>query len=244
MKYSTNQHNVVKTGIVILIAIFSACGTTPTTQSLTTETTTTQAQLPQAPGKTDLLVDNLEDGNSFNELRGTWFTYNDNDTKVGGDSKVIPEAGSTFIPSPGGPAGSTFTASIKGQVTTTFRYGFVGMGTNLNSSENPVDITKQGYNAIQFWAKGNNKRYRIKLRSQMTPDGDYFGYDFQVTPEWKRYVVTFQELKQGGGGIEVNKDQALSKVISINWQTIGQPHTSIELSVDNISFIQKYSNPK
>lgn len=232
MKYFTNRHNLVKTGMVILgaiaPAIVTACGMTSIAQ-------TGRSVPPPPEGQTSVLVDDLEDGNRFNQFQGTWFTYDDRNQ--GGDSKVIPEGYSAFTASPGGPDGSSLTASIKGKVTTTYQYGFLGMGTDLHSPNDPVDISQ--YNAIEFWAKGDGKSYRMKLRSPVTGDYDDFGYNFAPTDEWTRYVVTFDQLKQEGWGKKVNSDQALSQVISITWQTINQPHDSIDLAVDNIRFIQQ-----
>ncbi len=111
------------------------------------------------------------------------------------------------------------------------------MGTDLNSPNDPVDISQ--YNAIEFWARGDGKSYRMKLRSPVTGDYDDFGYNFAPTPEWTRYVVTFDQLQQEGWGKKVNRDNVLKQVISVTWQTRNQPHDSIELAVDNIRFIQQ-----
>lgn len=232
MKYSTYRQNLTKTSIVVLgaiaPAIVTACGMTSTAQ-------TGQTIPPPPEGQTSVLVDDLEDGDRFNEFQGTWFTYDDRNQ--GGDSQVIPEGYSAFKASPGGPDGSSLAASIAGKVTTTYEYGFLGMGTDLNSPNDPVDISQ--YNAIEFWAKGDGKSYRMKLRSPVTGDYDDFGYNFAPTPEWQRYVVSFDQLQQEGWGKKVNRDNVLKQVISVTWQTRNQPHDSIELAVDNIRFIQQ-----
>ncbi|MGK7903031.1 MAG: CIA30 family protein [Hormoscilla sp.] len=240
MKSSNNRHNLVKTGIVVLAAIapaiVTASGITPTTPATAVPTTTQSCTLPPPPvGATAVLVDDLEDGDSFNQFRGTWFTYDDRD--VGGDSYIIYKNGnSAFKASSGGPNGSLFAARIQGVVTNTYPYGFLGMGTNLHNSNCAVDIT-QYYNGIKFWAKGDGKRYRLKLRSPVTGD-DGFGYNFVADTQWKEYDVKFGQLQQGGPGPGADLNDALRQVISINWQTVDQPHGSIELIVDNIRFTQ------
>ncbi|MGK7918326.1 MAG: CIA30 family protein [Prochloraceae cyanobacterium] len=182
-----------------------------------------------------VLIDDLEDGNGFNEFRGTWFTYDDRNQE--GDSKVIPTGYSAFRPSVGGPKNSSKYAQITGQVTTTFPDGFIGMGMDLNPDNmQPRNLSK--YDAIEFWAKGDGKTYRMKIHSLVTVDYDDYGYDFTASPNWQRHLVKFDSLKQEGWGNQVERNQALSQALKIQWQTIGQPHDSIILGVDNIKLLK------
>jgi hypothetical protein len=182
-------------------------------------------------GRTAVLLDDLEDGDSLNEFGGKWYTRND--TQFGGDSEVIP---AVFRSSSGGPAGSDKCAQISGRVTTTFDWGFIGVGTNLNKPANPVDI--QEFNGIEFWTKGDGKVYRMKFRSNITTDYDDFGYDFTATNDWTRVNVDFSALYQQGWGRERIRMKALSAVIGINWQTIDQPLDKVKLAVDHIRFLK------
>ncbi|MEQ8957314.1 MAG: CIA30 family protein [Coleofasciculus sp. C2-GNP5-27] len=237
-----NLPTTIKSGVILsMVIILTACQTTSSTQSPTSSTqsqavqSTPKSQLPPPPeGYTAILIDDLEDGNRFNQFRGTWFTYDDR--YDGGDSQVNPEGYSPFRPKQCGPANSDKCAHITGQVTTTYPDGYIGMGTDLNNPNDPIDI--RDYDAIAFWAKGDGKTYRLKLRSPATSDYDDYGYNLTPTPEWKRYVITLDSLKQEGTGKPVSADEALSQVISITWHTQGQPHDSIELAVDNLRFLK------
>jgi hypothetical protein len=185
----------------------------------------------QPNGRTAVLLDDLEDGDSFNEFGGKWYTRND--IQFGGDSEVMP---AVFISSRGGPGGSHKCAQMSGRVTSTFDWGFIGVGTNLNKSAGPVDIRE--FNGIEFWTRGDGKVYRMKFRSNITGDYDDFGYDFTATNEWTRIAVDFSGLYQQGWGRERTRDKALSAVIGINWQTIDQPLDNVKLAIDNIRFLK------
>ncbi len=191
---------------------------------------------PPAPpeGRTAVLIDDLEDGNRENEFGGLWFTYDDR--HFGGDSKVSPEGFGVFKPSEDGAFGSYKCARITGRVTTTHPDGFIGMGTDLRHPNNPVDIRE--YNGIEFWTRGDGKTYRLKIRSKATGDYDDYRYDFVATEEWTRLIIDFEDLQQEGWGKKVSLDEALSGVISITFQTVGQPHASVELAVDCIRFLK------
>ncbi|MGD2182664.1 CIA30 family protein [Lusitaniella coriacea] len=208
------------------------------TQSNSPAEPTTSKQS-SAANRSTPLIDNLEDGDRFNQWGGTWFTYDDRNQ--GGDSKVVPEGYSAFRPQPGGAENSSLAARMTGTVTTTYENSFIGMGTDLNNPNNPVDI--RGYNGIEFWAKGDGKTYRFKLRSPATADYDDYGYNIAPTPQWKRYEISFEQLEQEGWGQPAEREAALSEIISITWQTLDRPHDSIELAIDNIKFIDSQSTP-
>jgi len=181
------------------------------------------------------LIDNFEDGDRFNSFRGgTWFTYNDESN--GGDSQIVPPAGSEFQATPPGAENSQLAGRITGQVTTTFPQGYIGMGTDLAGPDTPIDLRE--YDAIAFWVRGDGKQYRFKLHSQATADYDDYGITFFAPNDWERMVVPFENLRQEGWGETVDRDTALSRVTKIQWQTIGQPHESIELAVDNIELVR------
>lgn len=214
---------IIKLTMLILLAFSFACQRT------------TPPELPKPPtGRTAVLIDDLEDGDNFNEFGGYWFTYDDR--HFGGDSKVFPVGYSVFNPSNGGAFSSYNCARITGRVTTSYQYGFIGMGTDLHRPNDSVDI--RAYNGIEFWTRGDGKKYRLKFRSKVTGDYDDYGYDFVATKDWIRLIIDFEDLYQEGWGQKVSKDEALSAVISITWQIIGQPHSSIELAVDCIRFLK------
>lgn len=194
------------------------------------------SDLPPPPeGRSAVTIDDLEDGDRFNQFQGgTWFTYSDR--PEGGTSQVIPQAGSAFQPRSGGPEKSSKYAQMSGKVTTDFPDGYIGMGVDLKSANTPIDLSE--FNGIEFWAKGDGKTYRLKLHSAATSDYDDYHYDFSTNPEWTRYVVDFDSMQQEGWGQPANREEALKTALKIQWQTIGQPHDSVELAVDNIRLLK------
>ncbi|MDY7012833.1 MAG: CIA30 family protein [Cyanobacteriota bacterium] len=225
----------LKHGAIAPILISSLfLGGCPTSQPLASSETTTRSHPQTTP-----LIDTLEDGDRFNQWGGTWFTYDDRNQ--GGNSKIVPEGYSAFQPQSGGAEGSSLAARMTGKVTTTYENSFIGMGTDLNNPNDPVNI--RGFNGIEFWAKGDGKTYRFKLRSPATADYDDYGYNISPTPEWKLYRIPFEQLKQEGWGQAVDRETALSEVISVTWQTLGRPHNSVELAVDNIKFLKTQATP-
>jgi len=211
----------------------------PKTAESSVETTTVKSlPLPEGYGSATL-IDNLEDGDRFNQFRGTWFTYDDR--YQNGDSQVIPRGYSAFRPAtctlPPEAQPSQRCAKIQGTVTTTFPDGFVGVGIDLNSQNTrPRDLSE--YDAIEFWTKGDGKPYRVKIHSAATSDYDDYGYNFIPTPEWQRQIIPLSELTQEGWGQAVDRQQALKQALKIQWQTIGQPHESVEIAVDNIRLLK------
>jgi hypothetical protein len=178
------------------------------------------------------LIDDLEDGDAKNQLGGYWYTYSDKDNK--GDSLVSPSG--EFKPSAEGANDSSKSARISGKVTKTYQYGFIGMGTNLAQDNNSaIDLNQ--YQGIEFCAKGDGKEYRVKLRSLAIKDYNDYGYEFVAPAAWQCYKVLFNQMEQKSFGAKIPLDQALTKVIAIQWQTIGQPHESVDLAVDAIKFL-------
>jgi hypothetical protein len=206
--------------VLVLPAVLFAC-----------QRTTSPELIAPPVGRIAVLLDDLEDGDRFNKFGGSWFTYDDRD--FGGDSKVSPEV---FKLSKGGAFGSYKYARISGKVTTAFEWGFIGMGTKLHRHNDPVDIRE--YTGIEFRARGDGKKYRLKFRSDATKDHDDYGYDFVTTKDWNRFIINFGDIYQQGWGREASRDEALSDVVSINWQTIDQPLPSVKLDVDYIRFLK------
>ena len=186
---------------------------------------------PPPPLPDPLLIDNCEDGNNRNLLGGYWFTYDDRGS--GGTSEVVPPAGGEFYCTAGGAQGTGFSAQMTGRVTTAYQYGFIGMGTNFAEPRAPRDIS--GYRGISFWAKGDGKAYRISFPQASIQDFDYYGTVFVAPQGWTQVTILFADLRQGGFGAPV--PWTGTDVFGIQWQTVGQPHNSIFLAVDELRFL-------
>lgn len=186
---------------------------------------------------------------------GYWYTYDDLASPNNGSSIVWPMSENAFAkysyPAPfptfemtaPGNGGTGYCARISGVVTTTFQYGFVGMGVNLlavntNQTKKPVDLTQM--TGVRFYTKGDGKTYRIKLPSQhpgfVLLDADnHYGRQFTTTGTWTQIDILLSNFTQEPSwGTSVALADALTKIDSIQFQTVGQPHTSIDLYVDNI----------
>lgn len=178
------------------------------------------------------LIDDLEDGDATNKQGQPWFTYNDKDSK--GDSQVSPSG--DFKPSAGGNNNSSWASQMKGKVTKTYEYGFIGMGTNLSKdNKTGVDISK--YKGIEFCAKGDGKEYRMQIASVAISDYDYYYYKFVAPATWTCYQISFDQMKQQGVGKPIPINEALAQSTAILWDTVGQPHESVDLAVDDIKFM-------
>ena len=241
-KYRANLPSWLSKSLILTVVVLSASypRTTEAVASLAPSPTDTPLP-PSSPSptlsqlsSTESLIDDLEDGDAKNQLGGYWYTYSDKDN--GGDSQVSPS--DDFKPSSGGANNSSWAARMTGTVTTTYQYGFIGMGTNLGEGNNTaVDVSK--YQGIEFCAKGDGKEYRVKLRSLAINDYNDYGYKFVAPSQWQCYQVRFGEMEPSWQtNTPVALNTALAQVSSIQWQTVGQPHTSVELAVDDLKFLQ------
>lgn len=184
-----------------------------------------------------ILIDDCEDGNNLNNFLGYWYTFDDKSS--GGDSSIEPESGKTFIMTKDGCQNSKFSAHFKGKVTTKYQYGYIGMGTSL-TNENSIDISK--YKGICFYAKGDGKSYNVLISPDRNKiDTEYNDYRFTFTaPEnWTKIVIPFSSFSQDmGWGKKTELIDNLKNAKDIVWQTVSQPHTSVELFIDNIEFFK------
>jgi hypothetical protein len=176
-----------------------------------------------------LLVDDCEDGDSMTLLGTYWFTYDDSDN--GGNSEVYPPPGAFRMSEPGA-NNSRFCAQMTGGVRRGFEWGFVGIGLDLQKPRGIRDISK--YKGIRFYAKGDGKKYQVRIHCVCTPDWDDFRYVFKAPGEWRLFEVPFSGCCQEGWGVRAR--WTARDAMSVVWQTVGQPHSSVQLALDDIAF--------
>ena len=123
---------------------------------------------------------------------------------------------------------------------------YAGVGLGFNDSDAAFDASK--YRGIAFKAKRGptgSPHVRVKI-----PDGNTdqkggvctecfndFGLSFQVTEEWVRYEVSFDQLKQEGGWGKPNPpaiDKA--KLYGLQWQTT-TPGAVLDLYIDGVEIL-------
>lgn len=189
-----------------------------------------------------VLLDDCERGGNANMWGGLWFSFDDR--QHGGSSEVTPTPGLAFQMSPEG-AHSMYCARIVGKITTKYKWGYIGMGTDLKCPEAPVDLSP--FKGIRFYVKGDGKMYRFMIHSQATKDFDDFGYNFTAPQSWTQIKILFKDMTQQGWGKPARWEKsegeasisAAEKSLCLIWETLGQPHDRVELAVDNIAFIKR-----
>jgi hypothetical protein len=157
------------------------------------------------------LIDDLNDGDRFvprvNGRVGSWADSHD-----GSPGSMYPDpAAGLFTPSDTGDSCRKYAAFVKGTGFSDWGAAFwFGLGS-------PYDASK--YNGVSFWAKTDNPAQRLQVafpdKDTATEGGickpnsvgataclDHFASYVQLTPNWKRYTITFKELSQSGWGMK------------------------------------------
>ncbi|HDQ26851.1 MAG TPA: hypothetical protein ENN43_08930 [bacterium] len=200
------------------------------------------------------IFDDMEDNDNENNWGGFWYTYDDYAASTPpGSSYVVPwtdgqwerngmAAEPFFMTAVTDRPGSSYAARMTGVVTTDFTYGFVGMGCSFLDPKAPVDVWT-GVTGVRFWTKGDYNGYRMKIMSSsplfLDGEGDnHFGYAFIAPPDWTQLTIPYSNFTQEPywGTVVTDKEAALKMGTDIQFQTVGQPHASIELWVDHIEF--------
>lgn len=103
-------------------------------------------------------------------------------------------------------------------------------------------ISQNIYKGICFYAKGDGKSYNVLISPDRNKiDTEYNDYRFTFTaPEnWTKIVIPFSSFSQDmGWGKKTELIDNLKNAKDIVWQTVSQPHTSVELFIDNIEFFK------
>jgi hypothetical protein len=235
---------------------------TPTTAGATNTPTQVATETPTGTAFTRTAAfDDMSDCNNQNLWNGYWYTYDDGD--AGGTSTIWPpsaraQPGAEFIMSSPGRAGAPDCAArITGVVTKltapAFEWGFVAMGTQVDPGAGSPTYTYYDFSAfettggISFWTMGDGKSYAIKLKAAPSvPVGDAgYEYVFTAPATWTQVTVYFggtntPKFAQPGWTPPANivpVAQVLAKITDIQFQTVGQPHASIDLWVDDMTFV-------
>jgi len=183
------------------LALICACGQV--------EPASPDAGLDAPPPPSDLLIDDLEDGDGTILARGRrvggWFMSHDN--SAGGVQTPAP-----FAPTVGGTKGSAYCAGTTGR-------GFADWGASLEVDLNrqpaglmPYDIG--AHTGIQFEARGNIAVHagvvtlgtlNVNGGGACTPApdapcNDYHGRRITLGPEWVTFTLPFADLTQQGWG--------------------------------------------
>jgi hypothetical protein len=96
---------------------------------------------------------------------------------------------------------------LRGNVTTQNNGGFVRLVKDIKLNDNAL-------RGISFLAKGNDEVYEIHvtLKGMKMPPWSYMSHSFQVTDQWKRYEIYFEDLKSSGFSAKKMKPKNINNI--------------------------------
>lgn len=182
-----------------------------------------------------LVLDDAEDGDQINLLGGLWYGYDDRWN--GGTSQIQPTPFAVTADAGHGAWNSDHYIRITGTVTTDYPYGFIGLAAPLNYEGTTANLNE--YKGLWFYAKGDGKTYRVRIKSSNVTDYDYYGYTFTpMTAGWQEYIVPFTQFTQEGWGAVCDRTASLAAAEEIQFQTVGQPWPTVELQLDGPTLLR------
>lgn len=108
----------------------------------------------------------------------------------------------------------------------------VGLGRTLNPNGRPVDVSP--YQAVRFWARGDNTPVRLLLESAGVTDGDHYQATFTPDGNWRQYIIPLTQFQQRGFGKPVAwTGTDVKAVVWVNAEANGRP---LDLALDQVSF--------
>lgn len=199
----------------------------------------------------DDLIDNLESGDdrilALGFRDGFWYGFNDN--TAGALQSPDPNH---FLPTMGGVMGSNYSAWTGGR-------GFIlwgaGMGFDLNNPGDPVGgpanrgvYDASAFKGVTFSAKGNMP-VRVAIATEAVVDilykgtcvpdpgllrtcDDTHGKQVSTSPEWRKYVIPFDSMRQEGFGKIAPLD--LHRAMAIHFSV--SQNSNFDYQVDDIGF--------
>ncbi len=181
------------------------------------------------------MIENAYDCNAVNNWGGEWYSFDDKGPSNGGSSTVWPVNSDFKMSSPGKDGGADCAVRMTGFVTTQYPYGFIGIGAGLFEDGRSANLT--GVTGIRFWVKGDGKTYQIKLINGNTVDAawNYYRAVFSAPEAWTQIELPFSAFTQDAGwGNVVAFSEVIKDIKALELQTVGQPHSSIDVWLDNI----------
>jgi hypothetical protein len=209
---------------------------------------TTGGCLAAVGAATEVLIDDLEDGD--NAIRpigsriGYWYTYND------GTGTQVPAPTALFKgTAPGSTTSPMFAATTSGPAFTS--YG-AGMGFDFNNTASKsCPYNASAYTGIKFYAKANTGNMAMMALKAMikipatTPttadsgacaakceDHFYLKPAPVLTATWTQYTMPFASIAQDGFGTATTFDK--TKILAMQFQVA--TNVKFDFSVDDITF--------
>jgi hypothetical protein len=173
------------------------------------------------------------------------FETNQLRTPFGTDWRPIDDKGGGGISTaeavivPGGANGTGHALEVTGTVEIgDYLFPMAGIGLPLgpvvDHIPSPVDLTK--YAGIQFWVKGDGKRYMLRVADDDVKDYNFHHFPFTTTGEWQLVKLAFVDLQQFDWGQRVAwTGRVVSSFLFTNYSPPGEDFGALELYVDEIS---------
>jgi hypothetical protein len=196
----------------------------------------------------DGVIDDMEDNNNqitvTGERGGYWYTYVDKDGST--VSPVPGDNGGTFTMVENG-HDSKFAAEMKGHLAGK-SIVYAAMGLNFLDPKEPLNAS--AFEGITFFAKraaNTIGKLTIKIPDGNTdPDGQVcsacfndYGYAINVSEQWTRYVLPFNDMKQEpdwGAPRKPHIDR--KRIYAIHFEA-KVPGGEFDFFIDDIAFICK-----
>lgn len=199
---------------------------------------------------TDLLIDNLEDGNNtvgddkMPPVRiGYWYTFKDTVATCMIMPPPDPNGASPFAPAPGMGAAASTGARLSGTACTGPDYA-AGYGFDVNNcNSKPTAYNGTAYNGIKFWYKSTTAaRFQIgTVATTPPPNGscaadcyDHHGKVLLAAPAGMEITIPFNMLDQEWTPTMTQFDK--TQILNFQWQIKKEDGATFDITVDNIEF--------
>lgn len=228
---------VTKPAVVIAATAGTAgpAATAPTPAAPTTPAAVNAGQCPK-----QLLLDDLEDGDSGllvqDQRSGFWSTYADT---IG--STIAPSSSAEFKVESPGSEGSSYAVRIHGR---TAPHGTVYAGVGFWFTRDKLPYDASCCTGVAFRAKRSKTSIdtvRLKVGDIHTlPEGNVckncyndFGIDLGFVEDWKLYRIPFENMRQSPGWGESYPSITPGRLLQIQWQ-ISHPNFDFDIWIDDV----------
>ena len=256
-KVIVNVTKAASPGQVIQVSYNGQGSIKSSSDDVALEAFTKQSVISMVAGS-QVIIDEVSDGNEFNNLGGIWFSYNDADDGNGAPSKVsvIEPVSSSAHPfaidgSVNGPDGKPYCISARfklGSGTKNGEYSsYVGIGTYMHKDNDNGVVDWSENTGVTFMYKGP----QCKLNFVMTDNCEWniHHYVLPSCNDWTEIQILFTELIQAAGWGKIC-DFDPSQVVKLQWQfTTDYPETPKNMSnwvyayIDDVKLMTNSANP-
>lgn len=181
----------------------------------------------------------LEDGSGFRDAvfvaDGHWFGFDDR-ASGGSSTAEFDSRDCSTIANSGGDMVVAGCGRLQGQVNLN---GWAGMARAMNPP-NRATVDVRNYEALSLSVKGDGKSYRVGIETEAVAQlgsADWHQFVFTAPPEGRQLIIPLALFKQQGWDPAKLAPFTGRDVRALVWSTIGDPHSSVDLSVDRVAFV-------